>query len=138
MSTTKGIIDGLWKGERKCINPKAGDADLWIEIWEDLHFLAKSGILVDVEHVKAHRTKKEKKEISQYEKFVTAGNEKADDLAKAGAMLDEGFMAEARAKTMQQGREEVFSALQYAASLHCLVEEGKDCEELRRQSPREK
>ena len=29
----KGIIDGLWKGERKCNNPKAGDADLWSEIW---------------------------------------------------------------------------------------------------------
>ena len=26
----KGIIDGLWRGERKCTNPKEGDADLWI------------------------------------------------------------------------------------------------------------
>ena len=23
----EGIIDGLWRGERKCIDPKAGDAD---------------------------------------------------------------------------------------------------------------
>ena len=41
----KGIIDGLWRGERKCTSPKAGDADLWIKIWEELH------ILVEVEHV---------------------------------------------------------------------------------------
>ena len=27
----KGIIDGLWRGERKGIGPKAGDADLWIK-----------------------------------------------------------------------------------------------------------
>ena len=108
--------------ERNCINPKAGDADLWIEIWEDLHFLAETGILVEVEHVKAHRTKKEKKEMSKYEKFVTKGNEKADELAKAGAMLDEGFMAEARAKTMQQEREEMYVALRCAASFHCKVE----------------
>ena len=40
--------------------------------------------------------------MSQFDKFVTEGNEKADDVAKAGTMLDEGFMAEARAKTMQQ------------------------------------
>ena len=40
-------------------------------------------------------------------------------------------MAEARAKRMQQEREEVYAALQYAASFHCLVEEWKDCEELR-------
>ena len=26
----KGIIDGLWRGERECIKPKAGDADLWM------------------------------------------------------------------------------------------------------------
>ena len=25
----KGIIDGLWRGGRKCIDPKAGDAELW-------------------------------------------------------------------------------------------------------------
>ena len=43
--------------------------------------------------------------MSQFEKFVTEGNEKADDLANAGAILDEGFVAEARAKTMQQERE---------------------------------
>ena len=36
----KGINDGLRRGERKCINPTAGDADLRIEIWEELHSLA--------------------------------------------------------------------------------------------------
>ena len=25
----KGIIDGLWRGEKKCVDPKAGDAHLW-------------------------------------------------------------------------------------------------------------
>ena len=40
--------------------------------------------------------------MSHFEKFVIEGNEKADELAKAGAMMDEGFMAEARAKTLQQ------------------------------------
>ena len=39
-------------------------------------------------------------------------------------MLDEGFVAEARAETMQQEREEVYAAWQYAASFHCLVMEG--------------
>ena len=40
--------------------------------------------------------------MSQFERFVTEGNEKGDELAKAEAMLDEGFMAEARASTMRQ------------------------------------
>ena len=35
--------------------------------------------------------------MSQFEKFVAEGNEKADELVKAGAMLDEGFMADSAA-----------------------------------------
>ena len=97
----KGIADGPRRGERKCIDPKAGDADLWIKIWEELHLLMSKENLVDVEHVKAHRTRKEKKDTSQFEKFVTWGNEKADELAKAGAMLDEELTAEAKAETVQ-------------------------------------
>ena len=60
--------------------------------------------------------------MSQFEEFVTEDNEKADELAK-GALLDEVFVAQTRTKTMQQEREEVYAALQYAASFHCLVEE---------------
>ena len=32
----KSITDGLWRAERKCIVPKADDADLWVQIWEEL------------------------------------------------------------------------------------------------------
>ena len=59
-----------------------------------------------VEHVKAHRTKKEKKEMSPLEKFVTEGNEKVEEFVQAGTILDDFFMAETRAKTVQQEREE--------------------------------
>ena len=55
--------------------------------------------------MKAHRTKKEKEKMTQFERFVTEGNEEADELAKAAAMMDEGFMEEARAETMKQERE---------------------------------
>ena len=78
-----------------------------------------------------------KDNMSQFERFVAEGNEKADDLEKAGAMLDEGFMAEARAETVQHEREEVYAAWQYAASSQCMVEQWKDCEELR-PKPKEK
>ena len=48
-------------------------------------------------------------------------------------MWDEGFMAQARASTIQQKRVEVYAVLQYAASFVCLIEEWKDCEELKPQ-----
>ena len=89
-----------------------------------------------VAHVKGHRTKKEKEQMTKIERFVTEGNEKADELVKEGAMLDEGFM-EVRAVIMKQEREEVYVALQYAASFHCLVEESKESEELK-PKPQEK
>ena len=50
-------------------------------------------------------------------KFVTDGNQKADKLAKEGAMLDEAFMAEARAKTVRQEREEVVLSLAVRSEL---------------------
>ena len=66
------------------------------------------------------RTKLEKKEMSHVEKFVTEGNEKANELAKAGAMLDEGFIAEASAETVQQEREEVYAAFAVCSWLSLL------------------
>ena len=34
-----------------------------------------------VEHVKAHRPKKEKQQLSFFQQFITGGNEKADEPA---------------------------------------------------------
>ena len=95
--------------EKNASTRKLGDADLWLKIWEELDLLVSKEFSVEVEHVKAHRTKKDKKKMSMFEKFVTEVNETADDLAKAGAILDEGFMAEARVERMQQEREEVYT-----------------------------
>ena len=52
-------------------------------------------------------------------------------------MLDRGAMAQVEATTVQQKSEEVHAALQYAASLHSLVEEWQDCEELKYQAKRD-
>ena len=54
---------------------------------------------------KAHRSKKEMQSVSLFENFITEGNEKADELAKEGAMLDGGDMAQVRVSTVQQERE---------------------------------
>ena len=73
------------------MKPRAGDADLWIRIWEELHKMVKRGIFVEVEHVEAHRTIKEKENMSKFETFVTEGNEKADDMAKTRAMTKDSW-----------------------------------------------
>ena len=121
----KGILDGLLRAEMKCIGPTAKDADLWILISEELNRVPKEGILVEVEHVKAHRCKKEKQQMSPSDIFITEGNEKADELAKEGAVMDGGVTAQIRANTVQHT---------YAASFRCLVEEWKECKELKLKS----
>ena len=85
------------------------------KFWKKLHELVQKCILVEVAHVKAHRTKKEKENMTKIEWFVTEGNEKADELAKAGTMLDESLMAAVGAVTVKQERGSVYVALQYAA-----------------------
>ena len=56
-------------------------------------------MLLDIEHVKAHRSKKEKHKMTLCEKFVV------DELAKGGALSDGGEMTQITASTVQQEEE---------------------------------
>ena len=81
----------------KCSGPKAKDADLWMLIWE-VRRLHPEGTLLEVEHVKAHRSKKEKHDMPVFERFVAEGNERAEELSKDGAMLDGGETPQIRSQ----------------------------------------
>ena len=86
---------------------------MWIENLGRIVLFRRSIVRSGTRQSTPHREGKKK---SHFEKFVTEGNEKADEVAKEGAMWDERFMAQARATTMQQDTEEVYAALQCAAS----------------------
>ena len=49
----------------KCIGPQAKGADVWIIVWEEVRH--QEGTLVEVEHVKAHRSQTEKQEMTFFE-----------------------------------------------------------------------
>ena len=49
MLTKKGIIDGLRKGESKCLKPRAGDADFHEYKFGKNCMVWQRGILVEVE-----------------------------------------------------------------------------------------
>ena len=78
----KGIIVGLWKGDMNCIGPRSKRCGLRCQKREELHRLRANEILIEVQHVEAHRTEKERQRMSLFEKFITEGNEQADELAK--------------------------------------------------------
>ena len=68
--------------------------------WEELHELVKKRYLSGSGTCKRHTVRRKKKKMTKIERLVTEGNEKADELARAEAMLDEGLKAEARAVAM--------------------------------------
>ena len=78
-----------------------------------------------MEHVKAEKDKK----ICHLLKNITEGNEKADELAKAGAMLDEGFMAQARVKHGPAGKRRSVCSIAVCSQLSLI---GERLERLRR------
>ena len=77
--------------------PKARDADRWISIWEEVHRSHQEGVFLEVVHVKAHRSKKEKQQLTRFQRFVKEGDEEADELAQDG-----GEMGQIRGSTVQQ------------------------------------
>ena len=117
--------------ERGCIKPRDGAADLWIEIWEEMHSLAARGMTVKVDHFKAHRTKKEKKEMSHLRSLSLKAKRRRMTWQKQEQCWTKGLWRKQEQRLRQQEREEVYAALQYAASFHCLMDEWKDCEELK-------
>ena len=53
-----------------------------IKIWEEVQLLTSKEIQVEVQHAKEHRTEKDKKDTTQFEKFAADGDEKAEELTK--------------------------------------------------------
>ena len=66
----KWIIDGLWRGEMKCIDPRVKDADLWILTWE-VHRVHQEGTLLEVEHVKSASLEEGKNSKCRYSKNLS-------------------------------------------------------------------
>ena len=77
----------------RSLRPRAKDADLWIIMCEELNNVRAKEILIEVEHVKAP---------SYREALTTEGSYKADELAKAGVMLDGRFMVQAGGSTIRK------------------------------------
>ena len=83
---------------------------------------------------KAHRSKKEMQSVSLFENFITEGNEKADEVAKEGAMLDGRRYGTGKSEHGLTGKRITF--MQYVACFHCLV--GKNGKIVKRSDPSQK
>ena len=59
----------------KCIGPKAKDANLSILIGEEVRRILQEGSRLEVAHVKVYRSKKEKQNMTSFERFVAGGKD---------------------------------------------------------------
>ena len=94
----------MGSGLERCnaLAPEEKDADLWM-IWEEVRKIHQARTLLEVEHVMAHRFKKEKLQMSLFEHFVTEGNLRAG-LAK-GAMLEARWVRKEPAQSSREDKQ---------------------------------
>ena len=91
---------------------------------------------MEEEHVKAQRTKKEKENMSQFERFVTKATRRVTSWQKQEQCWTKDLWQKRKQKLCSR-KERRCTQHCHAASFHCLVEQWKDSEELR-PTPKEK
>ena len=75
--------------------------------------------LLEVDTREGASLKERLQEMTLFKRYVAQGNDRADGLAKDGALLDGGEMAQIRDNTVQRRRERCPWLLQDTASFHC-------------------
>ena len=135
----KRIFDGLRTEQKECIKPRAGDADLWIVVWEELHGLAGRGILVEVEHVKAHRTKKEKQICRSLRSLLLKATRRLMSWKKQEQCWMKDFWQKQKQKLFIKKEKRCVQHCSMRPAFTVVVEwkDCQDCEELR-PKPKEK
>ena len=66
--------------------------------------------------------------MTDYQKYIAEGNDKANESAKEGAEDDGAEMAEFVACEVKEGRKKICAAVKYAAHFHVSVEDLNDVE----------
>ena len=80
-----GYVQALRSGVATCIGPKHNEADWWMRILEILHEIREVKWNLQVKWLIDHTTEKQRKNMTKHERYVTFGNDQADELAKKSA-----------------------------------------------------
>ena len=93
------ILSGFHRGGKKCIDPKAREAGLRIQMLEEIVKIREQEMRSDEKHVEAYRTPKERVTMTCFTMFV-----KKDPLTKKGGDLHGGATTTIKATTVKQER----------------------------------
>ena len=84
-------MQALNRGEVECVGTSHTDADLRIQVWDQVNGHKEQHLKFRVVSVKAHSTAKVKAQKTQQ---IGTVNDKTEELAKAGTMMDGAEFAE--------------------------------------------
>ena len=82
------VLRGLERGPKWCTAARRPHADVWRRIWDSFRDIGEEAHVDSVAKCKAHLSKTERAKLDETGRFVAAGNERADELAKEGARDD--------------------------------------------------
>ena len=90
-SDNRGVVQALNRGEVECVGTSHTDADFRIQVWDQVNGHKEQHLKFRVVSVKAHSTAKVKAQKTQQ---IGTVNDKTEELAKAGTMMDGAEFAE--------------------------------------------
>ena len=82
------VLRGLERGPKWCSAARRPHADVWRRVWECFRDIGEEAHVDSVAKCKAHLSKAERAKLDEIGRFMAAGNERADELAKEGARDD--------------------------------------------------
>ena len=82
------VLRGLERGPKWCTAARRPHADAWRRIWDSFRDIGEEAHVDSVAKCKAHLSKAERAKLDETGRFLVAGNERADELAKEGARDD--------------------------------------------------
>ena len=130
MWTTKELLTGYGEEKRNALIRKLVMRTCGLKIWEDLQLSTSEDILVEVEQVKAHRTNKGTKEMSNLRSLSLVAMRKRMTWQRQEQCWTKDSWRKRQQRQSSKREKKCTQPCGYAASFHWLVEEWKDCEEL--------
>ena len=115
MSDCATVLRGLEHGSKWCTAARRPHADVWRRIWDCFRDIGDEAHVDSVTKCKAHLSKAERAKLDEAGRFMAAGNQRADELAKEGAR-DDSFQSICTTRTRELSKRVRRSSVTLAVS----------------------
>ena len=101
-----GVVQALRRGTKPELGQNTRMGDWWRSRWETyLHMIQEELWSLQARCVRAHTPEKQRQNLTQYHTCETFGNDRADELARAGVGFDEAVFVAVLAEESGRNKE---------------------------------